>query len=167
MIKLDDYEKELLGFAREIVYYLKKSGVAPETAFDISQDILVKMLESEIILPPEKMRAWMYRTAIRTYIDTYRRDKKYQEILQKEFFGKEPVQRIDGLDYEPLYQAVRSLKENYRMVVELYYFQELSVHEISQVLHLSISNVKVILMRGRRQLREILEKEGYHNEDFQ
>lgn len=33
MIKLDDYEKELLGFAREIVYYLKKIRCCPRDSF--------------------------------------------------------------------------------------------------------------------------------------
>lgn len=30
----------------------------------------------------------MYRTAIKRYIDLYRRDKRHYEILQKEFFTK-------------------------------------------------------------------------------
>lgn len=44
------------------------------------------MIESEPSLPFEKIKAWMYRTAIRRYIDLYQRDKRYNEILQKEFF---------------------------------------------------------------------------------
>lgn len=54
-IKLDGYEMELLGFAKEISYYLQKSGASAENARDISQDVLVKMLESEIVLPFEKI----------------------------------------------------------------------------------------------------------------
>lgn len=70
---------------------MQKSGAGAENARDISQDVLVKMLESEIILPFEEIRAWMYRVAIRLYIDRYRRDKKYWEILQREFFKDENV----------------------------------------------------------------------------
>lgn len=166
LIKLDDYEKELVDFAREIAFYLQKSGVAAEIAVDISQDVLLKMLESDIVLPYEKMRAWMYRVAVRTYIDSYRRDKRYLDILQREFFHKENFVKFDSPDYEPLYHAVMQLKEAYRLVIDLYYFQDLSVKEISQVLHISISKVKIDLMRGRRQLVKILEKEGYTYEDF-
>lgn len=57
-IKLYGYELELLGFAEEISYYLQKSGASAENASDISQDALEKMLESEIVLPFEKMLAW-------------------------------------------------------------------------------------------------------------
>ena len=47
---------------------MQKSGAGAENARDISQDVLVKMLESEIILPFEEIRAWMYRVAIRLLI---------------------------------------------------------------------------------------------------
>lgn len=57
-IKLYGYELELLGFAEEISYYLQKSGGdSAENARDISQEAFVKMLESEIVLPFEKMLA--------------------------------------------------------------------------------------------------------------
>ena len=169
-IKLDGYEVELLGFAEEISYYLQKSGASAENARDISQDVLVKMLESEIVLPFEKMRAWMYRVAVRLYIDRYRRDKKYWEILQREFFKDENVIAFDSpdSDYEPLYQAVALLKEKYRLVIDLYYFQNLSIKEkeICQVLGISASKAKIDLMRGRCDLQKILEKEGYYYDDF-
>lgn len=165
-IKLDDYEKELVGFAQEISYYLRKSGASPEQAKDISQDILVKMLESDIVLPFEKMRAWMYHAAIRLYIDYYRRDKKYLDILQRDFFHEANDLKFETPDYLPLHQAIEKLSDRFRIVLDLYYFQDLSVKEIAKVLHVSVSKVKVDLMRGRQELRKILEKEGYCYEDF-
>ena len=165
-MKLDGYEVKLLEFAEEISYYLQKSGASTENARDISQDVLVKMLESELILPFDKMRAWMYRVAVRLYIDRYRRDKKYWEILQREFFRNENTTPFDTPDYEPLYQAVALLKEKYRLVIDLYYFQNLSTKEICQVLGISASKVKIDLMRGRHHLQKLLEKEGYHYDDF-
>ncbi|MGV3049915.1 RNA polymerase sigma factor [Streptococcus hyovaginalis] len=165
-IKLDAYEKELLGFAKEIAFYLRKSGASMEQANDISQDILVKMLESDVVLPFEKMRAWMYRSAFRLYIDQYRRDKTYLDILKRDFFQTDELTAFQTPDYIPLYQAMEKLKESYRLVVDLYYFQGLSVKEVAQVLHVSASKVKIDLMRGRKALKTLLEKEGYHYEDF-
>ena len=86
LIKLDDYEKILIGFAREIVSYLQKSGASKAEAEDVVQDVFVKMLESDFIVPAEKMKSWMYQASIRRYIDRYRRDKRYWEILQQDFF---------------------------------------------------------------------------------
>lgn len=84
-IKLDNYEKEIIGIAEEISYYLQKSGATYADSQDIAQDVLLKILEAEIVLPFDKLRAWLYRSAVRAYIDKYRRDKHYHEILQREF----------------------------------------------------------------------------------
>lgn len=105
-IKLDAYEAEIVGFANEIVFYLTKSGVAIEDAKDVTQDVLVQMLESDLILPHEKVRAWMYRVAVRKYIDRFRRHQNYLDILQKEFFKTENVIEKNPSDFNPLYEAI-------------------------------------------------------------
>lgn len=95
IIKLDEYEKEVVGIAEEISFYLQKSGATRADSQDIAQDVLVKILESDIVLPFEKMRAWLYRSAVRAYIDKYRRDKRYHEILQRDFFRQEMLVLYD------------------------------------------------------------------------
>lgn len=100
IIKLDEYENILIGFAREIVFYLQKSGAAKAEAEDVVQDVFVKMLETDLVIPAEKMRAWMYRVSIRRYIDRYRRDQHYLEILQKEFFKQDVIQPFENDHYE-------------------------------------------------------------------
>ncbi|CYU90270.1 RNA polymerase sigma factor [Streptococcus suis] len=165
-IKLDEYEKEIIGIAEEISYYLQKSGATFADSQDIAQDVLVKILEAELVLPFDKLRAWLYRSAVRAYIDKYRRDKHYHEILQREFFTSEQVLVYDQDGYEELYQAVADLPAKYQHVIDLYYFQDMSVKEIAHILGYSQSLVKINLYRGRKQLRKILEERGYDYEDF-
>lgn len=165
-IKLDEYEKEIIGIAEEISYYLQKSGATFADSQDIAQDVLVKILEAELVLPFDKLRAWLYRSAVRAYIDKYRRDKHYHEILQREFFTSEQVLVYDQDGYEELYQAVADLPAKYQHVIDLYYFQDMSVKEIAHILGYSQSLVKINLYRGRKQLRKALEERGYDYEDF-
>ncbi|HEL2510743.1 TPA: sigma-70 family RNA polymerase sigma factor [Streptococcus suis] len=165
-IKLDQYEKEIIGIAEEISYYLQKSGAGPADSQDIAQDVLVKLLESDIVLPFEKLRAWLYRSAVRAYIDKYRRDKRYYEILQKEFFRREDLLVYDQEDYEELYQAVAALPEKYQQVIDLYYFQDMSVKEVAHILGYSQSLVKINLYRGRKLLGKLLKEKGYEYENF-
>ena len=87
-MKLDQYEKELVSIAEEIVYYLMRSGVSKDDSLDVTQDVLVKMLESNFVLPREKIRSWMYRVAIRNYIDSYRREKNTRKSCNRNFFVK-------------------------------------------------------------------------------
>ncbi|MGT2785011.1 RNA polymerase sigma factor [Streptococcus merionis] len=166
VIHLDDYEKELISWAHEIVGYLVKSGASPADAQDVTQDVFVKLLESEMVLPAGKLRAWMYRVAVRRYIDLYRRDKTYQDILKKEFFRKEDLLYYDQENGETLHQAISKLNKSQQLVLELYYFQGFSVKEISHILDISTSKVKIDLMRGREKLKHILEKEGLYYENF-
>ncbi|HFI0467695.1 TPA: RNA polymerase sigma factor [Streptococcus suis] len=165
-IKLDEYEKEVIGIAEEISYYLQKSGATFADSQDIAQDVLVKILEAELVLPFDKLRAWLYRSAVRAYIDKYRRDKHYHEILQREFFTSENVLTYDMGNYEELYQAVADLPTKYQHVIDLYYFQDMSVKEIAHILDVGQSLVKINLYRGRKLLAKKLKEKGYEYENF-
>ncbi|MDW8704870.1 sigma-70 family RNA polymerase sigma factor [Streptococcus suis] len=165
-IKLDEYEKEIIGIAEEISYYLQKSGATFADSQDIAQDVLVKILEAELVLPFDKLRAWLYRSAVRAYIDKYRRDKRYHEILQKEFFTPENFLVYDQDGYEELYQAVADLPAKYQHVIDLYYFQDMSVKAIVHILGYSQSLVKINLYRGRKLLAKNLKEKGYEYENF-
>lgn len=164
-MKLDQYEKELVSIAEEIVYYLMRSGISKDDGMDVTQDVLVKMLESNFVLPREKIRSWMYRVAIRNYIDSYRREKKYQEILQQEFF----CEGLTSYDQElgsQLYDLLSELPSQFQTVLDLHYFQGFSVKEISHILGNSQSKVKIDLMRGRNKLKKIIKERGLSYEDL-
>lgn len=164
-MKLDQYEKELVSIAEEIAYYLMRSEVSREDSFDVVQDVLLNMLESQLILPLDKIRAWMYRVAIRLYIDRYRREKHYHKILQREFFKGELID-FDRQDTSELYDLLGELPEKYQLVLELYYFQGFSVKEISHILSISQSKVKTDLMKGRKELKKMIIERGLTYEEL-
>ena len=60
---------------------------------------------------------------------------------------------------EELFETVMNLPEKYRTVIHLFYYEDYTVHEISDILKLSESNVKVRLSRGRSLLKEKLQEE--------
>ncbi|MGT2675487.1 RNA polymerase sigma factor [Streptococcus rupicaprae] len=164
-VELDQYEKELVGIAEEIVRHLIKSGINRADAEDVTQDVFLKMLEGRFVVPKEKLRAWMYRVAIRHYIDKYRRNRRYQEILQQEFFDGGLIS-MDRVDTSELYDLLTVLPNKYYLILELYYFQDFSVKEISRILHISPSKVKIDLMRGRNQLKKWIKERELTYEDF-
>jgi RNA polymerase sigma-70 factor (ECF subfamily) len=65
------------------------------------------------------------------------------------------------LDYD-LFRAVQSLPIKERTVVHLFYFEDLSVREISESLHMNESAVKTTLHRARNHLKDCLKEEGNH-----
>ena len=56
-------------------------------------------------------------------------------------------------------QAVLALPDKYRTVVHLFYYEELSIQEISKLLKQKESTVKSQLFRAREMLRDRLEGE--------
>ena len=63
-----------------------------------------------------------------------------------------------------MFETVLGLPEKYRIVIHLFYYEEYSVQEISKVLKLSESNVKVRLSRGRQMLKDAL-KEDWEDDE--
>ena len=53
-------------------------------------------------------------------------------------------------------EALKKLREDYREVIELYYFSDLTVSEIAQMLQKPVNTVKSHLRRGREELKELL-----------
>lgn len=166
VIKLDPFEKQLVDYAEEIVHYLQKSGANQQEAKDVAQDVLLKMLESDLLLPQEKMRSWMYRVAVRKYIDSYRRNQRYQDIIKNQFFIGHQRLAFEDDAFEELYLALEKLPEKFRKVIDLYYFNDFTVKEIASILDISQSKVKIDLLRGRNKIKEYLESVGYHNDPF-
>ncbi len=61
--------------------------------------------------------------------------------------------------------ALATLSERDRLIVSLYYHEELTMREISQVLGISESRVSQILNRIRLQLRALLRERGVREDD--
>lgn len=160
-IKLDEYETVLIRFAKDVLYYLIKAGVKKEQAEDVVQDIFVTLLEMPVSIPGDKMRAFMYRSAIRRYIDKYRRDKRYREILQQEFFNSCEPSPFETADYDFLLEEIEQLPQQEALLLDLFYFQGFSIKEIALLLSYSTSKVKVRLHRSRQKLRKALKEKGY------
>ena len=57
--------------------------------------------------------------------------------------------------------AVKKLPEKYRVIIHLFYFEELSVKEISGLLGMKESTVKSHLFRAREKLKKNLKEEDF------
>ena len=63
-----------------------------------------------------------------------------------------------------LFEKVMKLPEKYRIVIHLFYYEDYTTQEISDILHLSVNNVKTRLSRGRALLKETLKEEWNDDE---
>ena len=108
---------------------------------------------------------WLTSIAKNLHVDMIRKEKTrlHQSTDVKEV-GRDVIdetlgpedQLIRSQNLNKLLQQVKSLKPIYRDVIQLRFFQELSHKEIAIQLELSLSNVKVRLLRAKKLLSEII-----------
>ncbi|MDR1082498.1 MAG: sigma-70 family RNA polymerase sigma factor [Coriobacteriales bacterium] len=64
-------------------------------------------------------------------------------------------------EQDMVFSALQQLSDQYRIVLHLFYFEDMSVAQISSMLGLEVGTVKVRLLRGRAKMREKLEGEYF------
>jgi RNA polymerase sigma-70 factor (ECF subfamily) len=60
---------------------------------------------------------------------------------------------FDELEKSELFNSIMNLKQTYKEIILMYYYQQLSVKEISQILDISESNAFTRLSRARQFLK--------------
>ncbi|WP_456276320.1 sigma-70 family RNA polymerase sigma factor [Bacillus sp. AK128] len=157
---MDEYGERLTKLAYN---YVKDWSLAE----DIVQDVFVTCYKQfEHIDQVAYLKSWIYKIAINKCKDTlkssYMKKVIYDSNLFRFFSSKERTPEMELLhrsEEEHLSISVLSLSVKYREVIILYYYDELSIEEISDLLELNQNTVKTRLNRGRLKLKEILEKE--------
>jgi RNA polymerase sigma factor (sigma-70 family) len=138
-----------------------------EEAEEIAQDSFLKAYRS---LKEFKMKSsfatWLYRIVYNTAISHVRGKKK--GILSLEDFPADATDFIGSNsseeEAEKQYRssvinfALQKINDEERGLISLYYYEEMSTEEISDVTGISKSNIKVKLFRARQKMLEILEK---------
>lgn len=131
----------------------------PEDASDVTQAVFLKVFEHLDRYDPEyKFFSWIYRIAINESINQFKRAKRETELDETEPSGaRGPVEEAElDADSRRVQEALMTLQEDYRMVVVLRHFSELSYREISEVLHIPEITVKSRLYTARQLLKDRL-----------
>ena len=134
----------------------------PEDAKDAVQDTFIKYhLTKKEFQDEQHIRSWLLRVAVNRAKDINRSFWRRNKVSLEEY--------METLEFETpednqLFDTVMHLPEKYRIVIHLFYYEDMEVHEIAKVLSLSESNVKVRLSRGRRMLKEKL-KDGWLDDE--
>ncbi len=57
-----------------------------------------------------------------------------------------------------IHDTISKLPERYSAIITMFYLNEMTIDEISEVMGITISNVKVMLHRSRNSLRDLILK---------
>lgn len=162
-LRTDDlcFEQVLQRYAG-MVYRLAFAQVKhPSDAEDIFQDVFLRYVDHRPSFQNEEHRkAWLIRVTINGCKKRWRSVLRHREtpLLQQE------AVHFDAPEEEELFDALCTLPIPYRRALYLFYYEDMSIEQISRACRCKPSTVRTQLTRGRRQLKQILQKDAFEDE---
>lgn len=144
------------GSMYALVYSLVRNE--SDAAEIISESIYRAYAHLDTLRAWDRFKPWILRIAHNTAVEMMRRRSAISlETVEEASDDGNENELIARLD---VCRAVNSLKEPYRTVIQLFYYESLSVSVIAGITGSSIPAVKQQLTRARRMLMSVLQ-EGY------
>ena len=105
---------------------------------------------------PAKFKPWLLRILVNTCYDACRRRRStvYLEAVEETLAAPQS----DCEERMSLWSAVMRLPEEQKAVVTLFYYEDLPIRAISEVLGVTQGTVKTRLSRARGRLRQMLDQ---------
>lgn len=152
---------ELYNMHNIYLYKIAYSYVKDENkALDIMQECAYKgFLNVHKLKNPSIFKTWITRVLINIAIDYLKKDSKiiYLDDDSSISCNEENISLHEKMD---LYNAIDTLKDKYKTVIILRYFNNMSIDDIARTMEIPSNTVKSHLRRAKESLRKIL-KEDY------
>lgn len=134
-------------------------------AQDVSQEIFLRIYGNlHRFNGKSKFSTWLYRISYNLCIDWTRKHRRDRHTAGFEDIGQEIADSRAGPEdayleaqrRRELQNAINGLKEKYRNILILFYFQGLAYETIGEILKIPVKTVETRLYRARKQLRSEL-----------
>jgi len=164
---VDKYQKMVYTLALKL---MRK----PEEAEEMAQDTFIKAFQKiDTYEGKSKFSTWLYSITYNACISELRKRRvEFSSIDDRQISDQDEMKMHDYYretkkeDQEKyLNLAMGKLPEDDQVLVTLYYYENQSMDEISQITGLTVSNIKVKIFRARKRmytlLHEMLKEEVY------
>lgn len=166
---------ELMRLYRDSIYYMLIRMVKNK---DDAEDLTLMTFGKAFryldkYTPQYAFSTWLYRIALNNSLDFLRVKNNMPQYFEEDLYttsttsiidqSEDYLQRtpedeiIDKQRLQLLRTAVSQLPDKYRKVIELRYYEDLAYEEIAQRLGLSLSNVKIQIMRAKQMLSQLMQ----------
>ena len=151
---IEKYQKMVFGIA--LSYTCNRVD-----ADDVFQDVFFLYYQKNITFNDENHRkAWLINTAVnyskKIVGSTWRKKTKQYDD------SREIAYEFLTDDENMVFSALSELPQKYRVVLHLFYFQQMTIAEISNALNIKSGTIRVQLLRGRELIREKLKGDYFY-----
>jgi len=167
----EQYSELVKRYQGRVVNYLYRLLHNVDDAHDLAQDVFFRVFRALDRYNPEyKFSTWLFRVAQNAAIDVVRKRRLKVVSMQRqdghdgsdttwEFPSSDPSPYGDSRNRErgdAIRVAIEELPEEYRELICLRHYAELSYGEIAEMKEIPLGTVKNKLFRGRQMLKEKL-----------
>ena len=159
-VLMDRYQAKLLRYGRRFL-------AQDEYIVDIVQDVFIKTYQNiQSFDATRKFSPWIYRIAHNAFANELRRKSRDKVVyVDLDMLVAHPSYEFDpGADEERAQMqtlidtGLDALSPSYKEIIVLYYIEDLSYQEISDILQVPIGTVGVRLRRAREALKKYVER---------
>ncbi len=148
-----DAKRQIVEKYFDMIYRLALSQTKNrEHADDVVQEVFLRYIRTDKAFESEEhIKAWLLRVTINCSHNVFSNSWMQKTVPISEDIVFDTEEKSD------VYYAVMELPQKYRAVIHLFYYEDMSVDEISKTLGINSSTIKSQLSRGRNLLRKKLE----------
>ena len=165
--KKDAFEILYNKYKNKITYFIYNIVKDYEKAEDIMQETFIYVMENKL-KEGYSFKYYLYLVAKSKAINYINTEKRREDINEKYIFKEIKNVEQDVIDIiekeenkKVLVESINELDEKYRNSIYLVKIEGLSYKETAEILGESLSNVKTLIHRGKKELRKILIKKGF------
>ena len=152
-----------LNFCRLALWVVKDADIAKDIAQESWTIIIYKLKDLQ---EPEKFKSWAISIVNRKAIDFIRAKNREQIKLMKNYNESDKITSFSEANdnselYKTLLKGLEKLSIEHQMVIRLFYKENYSLKEISEILNISIGTTKSRLFHAREKLKTILKHSNY------
>lgn len=165
------YEVLISRYTEKIDRYLRKFLSSQEDVEDILQDIFIKcFVNIQSFDTDQRFSPWIYRIAHNEAVNLLKKNSSRPfsfDIFSETLTFVHPKAKENSenqaereLIKNYLDQILNDLDQKYKEIIVLYFYEDMSYKDISDVLKIPTSLVGVRIQRGKEQIKKILKERG-------
>ncbi|KYG29605.1 sigma-70 family RNA polymerase sigma factor [Alkalihalobacillus trypoxylicola] len=154
------YQEEKMLYYKALSYVGKK-----EDALDAIQETSCKaFLSISQLRNPEYFSTWLFRILIRECYSLLKKREKMIPYEENELFERLNRRQDKEIESFHLSEALSNLNSTYQASIILFYYHDLSIQDISEIMEKPVGTVKTYLRRAKKKLKSELERSYKLNE---
>lgn len=153
-LTIEDFESLINKYSQmifNVAYSYTKNSFDSQ---DIVQEVFIKFYRARNSFETEEhIKNWLIRVTINESLDILRKNKN-KVLVGDEYINILPETSEADEKNEEIRRCVLSLKDSYKSVIILYYYDGYSIKEIANIFKVSENSIKIRLNRARTKLKE-------------